>query len=162
MADDATQQTPTASKRGAKVLIALAILAALGAGTAGFALAWFGRIPFSGHSDHAAAGSAHLPLPDIAFVPIDAVTIPLGEAGGHQMLRLGAQLEVAPAQATNVAHLMPRILDVINTYLRAVDVAELEDRAALVRIRAHLLRRIKIVTGDDGVHDMLITEFLLN
>ena len=39
MADDATQQTPTASKRGAKVLIALAILAALGAGTAGFALA---------------------------------------------------------------------------------------------------------------------------
>ncbi len=77
MAEDATQQTPTASKRGAKVLIALAILAALGAGTAGFALAWFGRIPFSGHSDHAAAGSAHLPLPDIAFVPIDAVTIPL-------------------------------------------------------------------------------------
>jgi flagellar FliL protein len=162
MADDANQQPPTAPERSGRMMIVLAIPAAIVAGAAGFAAAWMGLVPISGHADHGAVEGTHQPSPDVAFVPIDAVTIPLGEAGRHQLLRLGAQLEVAPAQAANVAHLMPRILDVINAYLRAVDVAELDDRAALVRIRAHLLRRIKIVTGDTGVRDLLITEFLLN
>jgi len=31
-----------------------------------------------------------------------------------------------------------------------------------VRIRAHLLRRIQIVTGEGRVRDLLVTEFVLN
>ena len=58
--------------------------------------------------------------------------------------------------------LMPRVLDVINTYLRAVEVRQLEDPAALTLIRSHLLRRIQLVTGDGRVNDLLITEFIVN
>jgi flagellar FliL protein len=61
-----------------------------------------------------------------------------------------------------VTLLLPRILDVLNSYLRAIDVAEIEDSAALVRIRAQLLRRIQIVTGEGRVRDLLVTEFVLN
>jgi flagellar FliL protein len=57
---------------------------------------------------------------------------------------------------------MPRVLDVLNSYLRAVEVAELEDPAALVTLRAQMLRRIQLVTGPDRVRDVLITEFVLN
>jgi flagellar FliL protein len=57
---------------------------------------------------------------------------------------------------------MPRILDVLNGYLRAIDIAQLEDPSALLRIRAHMLRRIQIVTGEGRVRDLLITEFVLN
>lgn len=43
---------------------------------------------------------------------------------------------------------MPRILDVLNGYSRAVDAQQLTDRSSLFRIRAQMLRRIKIVVGE--------------
>jgi flagellar FliL protein len=61
-----------------------------------------------------------------------------------------------------VTLLLPRIMDVLNGYLRAIDITQLEDPAALIRIRAHMLRRIQIVTGEGRVRDLLITEFVLN
>jgi flagellar protein FliL len=57
---------------------------------------------------------------------------------------------------------MPRIVDVLNGYLRAVEVREFEDPAALVRLRAQMLRRVQIVTGEGRVRDLLVTEFVLN
>ena len=51
---------------------------------------------------------------------------------------------------------------VMNSYLRALDTAALEDPAGLVRMRAQMLRRIQMVTGDGRVRDLLITEFVLN
>ena len=57
---------------------------------------------------------------------------------------------------------MPRILDVMNSYLRAIDTGSLEDPAAMVRLRAQMLRRIQIVTGEGRVRDLLVTEFVLN
>jgi flagellar FliL protein len=57
---------------------------------------------------------------------------------------------------------LPRIVDVMNSYLRAIDPAEFDDSAALVRMRVQLLRRIQIVTGDGRVRDLLVTEFVLN
>jgi flagellar FliL protein len=57
---------------------------------------------------------------------------------------------------------MPRILDVLNSYLRAIDVASIEDPQAMARLRAQMLRRIQIVTGEGRVRDLLVTEFVLN
>ena len=57
---------------------------------------------------------------------------------------------------------MPRILDVLNTYLRAVEVRDLEQPASLARLRAQMLRRVQVVTGEGRVRDLLITEFVLN
>ena len=50
----------------------------------------------------------------------------------------------------------------IDALQRSCTERELEDPAALVRIRAHLLRRIQIVTGEGRVRDLLISEFVLN
>jgi flagellar FliL protein len=73
-----------------------------------------------------------------------------------------AQLEVEPAYSQEVTDLMPRIVDVLNGYLRAVKVAELEDPTALIRLRAQMLRRVQVVVGDGRVKDILIMEFVLN
>jgi flagellar FliL protein len=61
-----------------------------------------------------------------------------------------------------VTLLIPRILDVINGYLRSVEVAELAYPNALVRLRSQMLRRILIVTGEGRVRDLLVTEFVLH
>jgi len=61
-----------------------------------------------------------------------------------------------------VTNLLPRVLDVLNSYLRVIDMQELNDPRALVRLRAQLLRRVQIVTGDVLVRDLLVTEFVVN
>lgn len=58
--------------------------------------------------------------------------------------------------------LLPRVVDTLNTYLRAVDVADLAAPAMAVKIRAQMLRRVQIVTGEGRVRDLLISEFVLN
>ncbi len=57
---------------------------------------------------------------------------------------------------------MPRVLDVLNTYLRAVEVRDLEEPSSLARLRAQMLRRIQVVTGEGRVRDLLISELVLN
>lgn len=100
--------------------------------------------------------------PEIAYVPIEPVVISLAPTAKNRHLKMSAQLEVERPASPEVAMLMPRILDVLNGYLRAIDAAQIEDPSALVRIRAQLLRRIQVVVGEGRVRDLLITEFVLN
>jgi flagellar FliL protein len=114
----------------------------------------------SGHgSDHAATAAV---AGDVAFVAMEPIMISLPPGSSARHLRFAGQLEVAPENAGAVAALMPRVLDVLNTYLRAVEVRDLEDPAALARLRAQMLRRIQVVTGEAQVRDLLVTEFVLN
>ncbi|MEL6642554.1 MAG: flagellar basal body-associated FliL family protein [Pseudomonadota bacterium] len=100
--------------------------------------------------------------PDITFLPVDPLVVSLGGAAGGRHLRFQAQLEVPGASVREVTERMPRITDVLNGYLRAVDVALLTEPAALVQLRAQMLRRVRMVVGDDNVRDLLVMEFVLN
>lgn len=107
-------------------------------------------------------GGKGVSLPaDTAFVPLEPIAISLAPGAHARLLRFSGQLEVAPESAAEVAGLMPRVVDVLNTYLRAVEVRDLEDPAALVKLRAQMLRRVQVVTGEGRVRDLLITEFVL-
>lgn len=147
-------------KRSKKPLIFGAVAALLLGGGAFYAT--YSGLLLGGGAAHDAAKADVGALPDIAFVPIDQMVLSLGAAAEGRYLRFTAQLEVPSAHADEVTLLKPRILDVLNGYLRAVDPAELEDPAALVRLRAQMLRRIQIVTGEGRVRDLLVTEFVLN
>lgn len=153
---DATAQTPPAnppSRR--KPLILGAVLAILGA-AAGFYTMWSGLL--SGSDESGVEGQA---LPDIAFVPIDPVVVSLPGSSGSRQVRFTAQIEVDSAHADEVALLMPRILDVLNGYLRAIEPGRFDEPGALLKIRAQLLRRIQIVTGEGRARDLLVTEFVV-
>lgn len=99
---------------------------------------------------------------DVAFVPLERVTISLAPDSSARHLIFAAQLEVAPEYSAEVTALTPRILDVLNSYLRVVGVDELSAPTSLARLRAQMLHRIQIVTGDGRVRDLLITEFVVN
>ncbi len=96
------------------------------------------------------------------FLPLDPITVSLAPDQSARHLRLTAQIETAPGAFETVAALKPRILYALNSYLRAVDVAELESPAAMPRLRAQMLRRVRLVGGGEAVRDILITEFILN
>lgn len=158
MADADLPQDAAPKKRG-KLPLILGLVGALGLGAGGFYATWSGML-FAPDPGPAVATVAD--LPDVAFVPIEPLVISLGPAANSNHLRFTAQLEVNSAHTGEVSHLLPRILDVLNGYLRAVEIADLENPAALVRLRAQMLRRIQIVTGEGRVRDLLVTEFVLN
>lgn len=148
-------------KKASKKPLLAGLVLALALGGAGFYATWSGML-FGSHDTEATADPAIEALPDIAFVPLDPVVISIGPLAQNKHLRFTGQLEVAGPHAEEVAMLKPRILDILNGYLRAVEVAQFDDPAALVRIRAQVLRRIQIVTGEGRVRDLLITEFVMN
>lgn len=158
---EAAEPQDAAPRKTSRIALIIGVVLALLLGGAGFFAAYKGLI-FAHETAQSAEQAAAAPLPDIAFVPVAPIVVPLGPAGRNQNLRLVANLEVAPEHSGEVTAMMPRILDVLNSYLRAVEVAQLQDPAALVRIRAQILRRIQVVTGEGRVRDLLITEFLLN
>ncbi len=158
-AEEELQDAALKKKSKLPLILGLVLFLALGGG--GFYAVFSGLILGHG-SETATNGTTAEALPEIAFLPVDAITVTLGEGENERHLRFISQVEVAKEYDDEVTLLMPRILDVLNGYLRAVDPAELKVPSALVRVRAQMLRRIQIVTGEGRVRDLLITEYLLN
>jgi flagellar FliL protein len=148
-------------KKRSKTPLVIGLVLALVLGGAGFYAAFSGMI-LGGGQDHGTEGQVPGPLSGIAFVPLETIIVSLGADSGSEHLRFTAQLEVADSAAADVTTLSPRILDVLNSYLRAIDTASIEDPQAMARLRSQMLRRIQLVAGDGRVRDLLITEFVLN
>jgi flagellar protein FliL len=137
-------------------VVALLLAPLLGGG--GFYAVYSGILFADFGSDQERASA----LPDVGFVPLEQVIVNLRENDHGRHLRFGATLEVNRRYQSEVEQLMPRILDVLNSYLRALDTQSLAEPGALIRLRAQMLRRVQIVTGEGRVRDLLITEFVLN
>ncbi len=161
-----TADTPESVPKGRRRLpLLLGVLGALLLGGAAFHAVRTGMILAPGASGPGAAGDAPADpagLADITFIPVDTVTVSLGPESGGRHLRFTAQLEVEKSGTADVATLMPRIIDVLNGYLRAVPLRDLNDPGAMARLRAQMLRRVQIVTGEGRVRDLLVSEFIVN
>jgi flagellar protein FliL len=157
-----SEATPIPEGRSKKGLI-FGLLGALLLGGGGFAATYFGALDALGLGGHAPEPArAPEALEPIGFVPLEPIMINLPPSASAKHLRFVAQLEVVPDHAAEVVALMPRIVDALNTYLRAVEVSDLQQPAATVWLRAQMLRRVQVVTGDGRVRDLLVTEFVLN
>ena len=148
-------------KKGSKKPLLIGLVLALVLGGGWFYAAFSGMI-LGGGDSHTDEEQTPGPLTGIAFVPLETIVVSLGPDSGSEHLRFTAQLEVVDKAAADVTTLTPRILDVVNSYLRAIDTASIEDPHAMARLRAQMLRRIQVVTGEGRVRDLLITEFVLN
>ncbi|PCH69542.1 MAG: flagellar basal body protein FliL [Rhodobacteraceae bacterium] len=173
-----------AKSRKSSMLVAL-ILALVGGG-AGFYAMKSGLIPLghqaaegdmtgTGPESHGGAGDPEYSgsemmagsdnktvMDDIAFVEIDPITISMMPGQSVSFLRFRAQLEVNSEYEREVSMILPRVTDVLNGYLRALELKDLTGPLALVRLRSQMLRRVQIVTGRGRVRDLLIMEFVLN
>lgn len=165
MTNATAEQAEAQEKPGKKGLLIGLILAV--AGTAGgYFLTVSGLLPLGGQTDKPDAHETTTDdparaLPNVGFVDLPVVIVSV-DAGDSRHLKFHAQLEVNAPYIADVEKMQPRIMDVLNGYLRAIQVADLEDSLALMRIRGHLLRRIGIVVGEGRVRDVLVMEFVLN
>jgi flagellar FliL protein len=166
---DTADPNDIASSKTSKLPLLIGLILAIAGGGGGFFAVKTGVIGSTAASDTGDTGRGEQTSEtytddsiDIAFVALDPLVISLPGSNGRVLLRFAAQLEVSAAHTAEVEAIKPRIVDVLNEYLRAVDLEELEDPTALMRLRGQMLRRIQIVTGEDRVRDLLIMEFVLN
>ena len=164
MAEDDVDTDGEEPKKKSKKPLLFGVVLALVLGGGGFFAVYSGMIlaPASEKEQAAEEDMKAEPLPRVAFVPIDPLVINLGRGSSNRHLKFRAELEVDPSSEGDVTAMLPRVTDVLNGYLRAVNVAELEEPTALIKLRAQMLRRIQIVTGEGRVRDLLIMEFVLN
>ena len=156
---DITDVLPKKSKIPLTVGLVLALIGAGG----GFYATWSGMIlgdTDATHTENTNQDGNNFAA-NFAFVEVDAMVISIDSQPERRLLRFRAQLEVPKMYQDEVTTLMPRVVDVLNSYLRALEVSDLEDQAALARLRAQMLRRVQIVTGTGRVNDFLIMEFVL-
>jgi len=151
-----------APKKSSKLPLLIGLVLAIAGGAGGFMVVRTGLV---GGDSPEMATEDQMPaeeMPAAAFVPLDPMVINLPPGSDRQYLRFAAQLEVVPSYQAEVEAMRPRVVDVLNGYLRAVEPGDLESPEALNRLRAQMLRRIQVVVGDGRVRDLLIMEFVLN
>jgi flagellar FliL protein len=142
----------------------LGLVLALAGGASGFLAVRTGLLGGAQAGESAESQQEpHLPpLAPMAFVPLPSLVVNLPGEGERRFLRFAGQLEVSPERLEEVTALTPRVVDVLNGYLRALEPHEIEDPAALLQIRAQMLRRVQVVAGGDRVRDLLVMEFVVN
>ncbi len=163
---DTNSAEKTPGKSGSKAPLLLGMVLALAGAGGGFYAVQSGMLLKLGTTEEVPAKPVEAArigaMPDVAFVPVEPLIVSLTGKDANRVLRFRAQLEVASAHKSEVEILMPRVVDVLNTYLRALRLEDLTETVSMVRLRAQMLRRVQIVTGGDRVSDLLIMEFVLN
>jgi len=157
--EESTDAEQEPKKKGKGMLFG--IVGAVVLGGAGFAAVYMGFVG-GGEPAEEQAMVAVAPLPDVNFLPMDDIIVSLGKTARAKHLRFRGHLEIDPTYKEDVMLLLPRVYDVLNTFLRAVDEKEIARPSSLIKLRAQMLRRVQIVTGEGRVRDLLITEFVLN
>jgi flagellar FliL protein len=174
MADDIEAAEDEQPKKKSKGLL-FGLIGAVALGGGAFFGVYSGMIPLpfgdkpeeaeseeyadKGEKDEAAYHSGGGP---VAFVPLDPIIVSLGPTAKSKHLKVSVSIEVNPESEEQVTMLTPRVIDVLNTFLRAVDEREFEVPRAMMRLRAQMLRRVQLVTPQGAVRDLLIQEFILN
>lgn len=159
---DATADLSGKPPKSKKVPLILGVILAIAGAGGGFFAVSSGMIPRGATPEYSEQVAMPKALPDIVFVPLDPIMISLNSDRAIQHLRFRAQLEVVGGHQKDVEKILPRVTDVLNGYLRALELDDLRDPMALTRLRAQMLRRIQIVAGKERVRDLLIMDFVLN
>jgi flagellar FliL protein len=161
----------SAKKASSKKPLLFGLIGALilGGATAYTTMSGLVEIPFIGggkedHDEHESK-DAHAPIyeeGEFTYVPIDDLYVAILKDGQHKQLRLSLNIETSEKHAKDVQNAMPRIRDMLNTYLRAIEEEDLTDPSALERLRAQILKRLHLVMPPDAVNDLLVTDFIIS
>jgi flagellar FliL protein len=175
-----TAADPVPPAKPSRLPLILGLVLGLAGAGGGFMATRMGLLsPAAADDSHAAEGDHAAPAEEHAaegdhgdegaaasgageFVPLDPLVVNVDDPDGGRFLRFVAQIEAEPGHAAEIEAIKPRFSDVLNGYLRAVELADLENPQALDLLRGQMLRRLQTVAGDGVIRDLLIVEFVLN
>lgn len=167
MSDTTADEEDVVEKKPSKLPMIIGVVLALAGGGGGFFAVQSGLLggapaADAAHEDGADEHIVDAPLPDVGFVEVPQLTVTLGPSSRAKHLRFRASLEVPKSHISEIEGILPRVQDVLNSYLRALEIEDLESPGALIKLRGQMLRRVKLVAGEGRVRDLLVLEFVLN
>lgn len=160
-ADSASTAQPKKKGKLLGAIVTPLILAAVSFGTVYLLPTSEGTIvPASQDEGAAAVTSPHDFMPtNLAIVEMDEFVVSIRD--DKNILRMRLALEVPTDLQSEIEANDLRLRDAFMGYIRAIEVAELNDPAFLPQLRSQLLRRARLVLGPDKVAGVLITDFLI-
>lgn len=153
--DESAEEAPKKKKGGLLIGLVLALVG--GGGAFAYTSGMLG-----GGTEGAPKANLSTYGDDLAFIPMDPMTVSLSDSSQRRFLRFRAELEVAAVYKSDVEKLLPRVVDVLNTYLQSLSLKDIEDPSSLLTLRSQMRRRVDLVVGGDRVHDLLVMEFVVN
>lgn len=120
-----------------------------------------------GHGGGDAGSTAIKPIGEVqhtdyaSFLVMEPMVVSISPIGRSKHLKISLVFETDDDGAAALIENGFYVQDVLNTFLRSVDSEVLEDPAAMSRLRAQLLRRVRAIVPDANVENVLITEFVL-
>lgn len=155
-ADAAAGEGKTTRRSGRRKLLlfgAPALLVVVGGGAA-----WFlGGRPGAGSRQAAkqASGPVFVSVPEI----VANLIVP---SGSDSYAKMKAVIEVPNAESAHaVTRRMPRVVDVFETYLRAMHPDDLRGATGTYRLREALIRRVQTAVAPAQVRDVLFEELIV-
>ena len=120
-----------------------------------------GMLPFLHHaaSNKTAAAASSAPQ----FVDLPEIVVNLDAGPRHETFaKVQCRVEAnSAADGAKVTAALPRIVDMLQTYLRAMRPDELQSGAGLYRLKEAFLARATIVVPDARLDDILFQELLV-
>lgn len=169
MSDD-TNENSTAEhdqfkKKRSKLPLILCVILFLAATGGGFYATFSGMISIAsligGDKAHGEDTLHMAAFSTSSYVPVGEIIIPLGPQAKAEFLMMTAEIEIAPSDAEAFHAMLPRIRDLFNTYLQAVEARDLEQPSATMLLRDQLLRRLRVISDPMAPRDLLFTSFIL-
>lgn len=162
-ADAAPEDGEKPAKKGLPIkLIAIAGGAVLLLGGGGFA-AYKMFLGGGDHGEHAAKAAAPVAKPAV-FFDVPDVLVNLSSANNErtQYLKVKVVLELPDDKLKEqLAPLMPRLLDMFQTYLRELRPTDLDGSAGLYRLKEELTRRVNASIAPNRVNAVLFKEIVV-
>ncbi|MFD2182155.1 flagellar basal body-associated protein FliL [Rhodoplanes azumiensis] len=161
-ADAAPEDGEKPAKKGLPIkLIAIAGGAVLLLGGGGFAA--YKMFLGGGHGEQAAKPAAAVAKPAV-FFDVPDVLVNLSSANNErtQYLKVKVVLELPDDKLKEqLAPLMPRLLDMFQTYLRELRPTDLDGSAGLYRLKEELTRRVNASIAPNRVNAVLFKEIVV-
>jgi len=159
MADETENTDEAAPPKRGKAGLILVILGVILAGAGGVAVGYLNLIPGLGEP---AVEKVKLPsIENTIFINLPSIVIPLGQNANAKHLRAIFSIETDENYKDRIEKLQPRLMDMLNTYLRAVEEKELTNPERFQNLQAQMLRRARLVSGEDAIKNLLVQEFIL-
>ena len=168
MAGEAEQENPDEAKKSGGGMMSFAAIAVFSA-AASFGAVFF-LAPSSGAAETPACQTANhaagfVPDPlareDQAYVELGEIMITIGNEPASRYVKIKTAIVADKTNVNAVQKAEPMLTDAFISYLRSVELSDLESASFYPRLREQLSRRSEIVLGGDVSRGVLVTEFLL-
>lgn len=162
--DEADAAAPEDGEKPAKRKLPIKLIAMAAGGLLVLGGGGFGAYKFfagGSHDDHASATPVAKPA---VFFDVPDVLVNLSNANNErtQYLKVKVVLELSDAKLKEqLTPLMPRLLDMFQTYLRELRPTDLDGSAGLYRLKEELTRRVNASIAPNRVNAVLFKEIVV-